>query len=178
MKGKSGMCSPSAGANWSGRILEANRDSDESVCSAVQQCSGSPLALGRGGGQASRRRVPRRGTILLRKRSWPANRATLHSALAHAMMALCESTSEARRWMGKQQRVVGGGLCSKACEGARALGFIGRQEAARERWKRQAHLWAAAIDDHGDRSRFCKKIEGVRSSGCRRPGDTGAGRAP
>jgi hypothetical protein len=80
--------------------------------------------------------------------------------------------------MGKQQRVVGGGLCSKACEGARALGFIGRQEAAQERWKRQAHLWAATIDDHGDRSRFYKKIEGVRSSGCRRSGDTGAGRAP
>jgi hypothetical protein len=57
-------------------------------------------------------------------------------------------------------RVVGGGLGSKACEGARALSFIGRQEATRERWKRQAHLWATAIDDHGDRGRFCKKIEG------------------
>jgi hypothetical protein len=35
-------------------------------------------AAGRGGDHAARRRVPRRGTVLLRKRSWPANRAMLH----------------------------------------------------------------------------------------------------
>jgi hypothetical protein len=100
MKGNSVMCSPSAGANWSGWILEANRDSGESV-RVVQQRSGSRPTPGRGGSQAARRRVPRKGTVLLRKRSWPANRATLHSALAQAMMALHEPTGEARRWMGE-----------------------------------------------------------------------------
>jgi hypothetical protein len=44
MKGNSVMCSPSAGANWSGWILEANRDSGESVqhgAAALRESSGT-----------------------------------------------------------------------------------------------------------------------------------------
>jgi hypothetical protein len=64
----------------------------------------------------------------------------------------CYASRPARQGVGrgKQQRVVGGGLCSKVCEGARALSFIGRQEAW-EIWKRHAHLgqsqWVVSL--HG-----------------------------
>jgi hypothetical protein len=94
-----------ARCHWQGRTGVAGfwrrTGTAVNLCSAVQQRSGSRPTPGRGGIQAARRRVPRRATVLLRKRSWPANRATLHSALAQAIMALHEPTNEASCWMGE-----------------------------------------------------------------------------